>query len=113
MKKINFIRSFIVLLALITYGNFAQGQRVTVTGTVTDATNGEPIPGVTILVKGTTMGTSTDLVGKYSIQAESNSTLSFSFIGYEPQDIPINGRAIIDVALNVSSQSIEDRKSVV
>lgn len=108
MKKINFIRSFIVLLALITYGNFAFGQRVTVTGTVTDATNGEPIPGVTILVKGTTIGTSTDLVGKYSIQAESNSTLSFSFIGYEPQETPINGRAIIDIALNVSTQSIDE-----
>ena len=108
MKKVNFLKSFLVLLTLIMYGNFAYGQRITVSGTITDATNGDPIPGVTIQVKGTTQGTSTDLNGKYSIQAETNSSLMFSFVGYDPQEIPVNGRAVIDVALNVATQSLEE-----
>ncbi|MGE0076623.1 MAG: SusC/RagA family TonB-linked outer membrane protein [Bacteroidales bacterium] len=108
MKKVNFFKSFLVLLTLITYGSFAYGQRITITGTITDATNGDPIPGVTILVKGTTQGTSTDLNGKYSIQAEINSSLVISFVGYTTQEIPVNGRAVIDVALDVATQSLDE-----
>lgn len=108
MKKINCFRSFLVLLALISYGSFAYGQRITVSGTITDAANGDPIPGVTVLIKGTTQGTSTDMDGKYSIQAETNSLLVISFVGYETQEVPVNGRAIVDVALKTATQAIDE-----
>lgn len=108
MKKINCFRSFLVLLALISYGSFAYGQRITVSGTITDAANGDPIPGVTVLIKGTTQGTSTDMDGKYSIQAETNSSLVISFVGYETQEVPVNGRAIVDVALKTATQAIDE-----
>lgn len=108
MKKVNFFRSFLVLLALITYGSFAYGQGITVIGTVTDGANGDPIPGATVLVKGTTIGTSTDLNGKYSLRVDANGTLVFSFVGYETQEIPVNGRAEIDVVLTMSTKTLEE-----
>lgn len=69
-------------------------------GVVTDASTGETLPGVNIAVKGATTGTSTDSDGRYGLNVPSLSdTLLFSFIGYQTQEIPINGRTEIDVAL--------------
>src|SRR5690606_6093908 len=59
---------------------------VTISGTVTD-TNGEPIPGVTVSVPGTGIGTATDLAGTYTLSVPEGSTLAFSFIGFETQNI--------------------------
>lgn len=71
-----------------------------ITGTVTDAETGATLPGVNILVKGTTTGASTNADGQYSLNVESlQDTLVFSFIGYQTKQIPINGRTQIDVAL--------------
>lgn len=74
-------------------------QQITVTGTVTDE-NGEPVPGVNILVKGTPTGTITDLEGNYAIQVESPEvTLVFSYIGYHTQEIAVGDQEIISVQL--------------
>src|SRR5699024_6344180 len=71
-----------------------------VSGTVTDASSGEPLPGVNIMVIGTSVGTTTDDNGDYSLEVESiEDTLRFSFIGYQTQEVPIEGRTSIDVAL--------------
>lgn len=76
----------------------------TIQGTVTDATDGSTLPGVNILVKGTTVGTSTGLNGQYTLNAPSASdTLVFSFIGYQTQMIPIQGRTNIDVEMQAAS----------
>lgn len=81
----------------------------TVTGTVTDATNGETLPGVNVLVKGTSMGTATDVNGKYELTVESlQDTLVFSFIGYQRQEVAINGRAQINVALQMQTIAGEE-----
>jgi TonB-linked SusC/RagA family outer membrane protein len=73
---------------------------ITVSGTVSSQENGELLPGVNILVKGTTTGTVTDMDGAYSITVQDeNATLVFSFIGYAVQEIPINGRSTIDVVM--------------
>ena len=70
--------------------SMAQGQSVT--GKVTDA-NSEPIPGVNIIVKGTTLGTTTDANGVYVIEVPGeNQVLVFSFIGYAPQEVAVNNR---------------------
>lgn len=81
---------------------------ITVTGTVTDAETGEPIPGVSIVVRGTTQGTATDGLGKYTLTVSEEAVLVFSFVGYQPQEIPVNNRSTIDVALQADIQTLED-----
>lgn len=72
----------------------------TVTGTVTDADTGEPLIGVNIVVRGTTIGTTTDLDGEYSLQVPTlEETLVFSYIGYELIEQIIDGRVQINVAM--------------
>jgi TonB-dependent SusC/RagA subfamily outer membrane receptor len=74
-------------------------QQMKITGTVTDE-KGNPLTGVTVLVKGTTNGTLTDASGKYVINnAPQNATMVFSFVGMTPQEIPTEGRVLIDAVL--------------
>lgn len=83
-------------------------QQTKVTGTVTNQ-QGDPLPGVTIIVKGTTTGTLTDAFGKYSISdVTSNTTLIFSFVGMATQEIAINGQTSIDVALKEEAIGLND-----
>ena len=94
-----------VSAVLISSGNnpgsaLAKAQQVTVTGKVTDASTGEALPGVNVVVKGTTIGTATDAKGHYSLNIPSaNDTLVYSYIGYTTQDISVNGRSVINVKL--------------
>ncbi len=85
-----------LLLALVVHVTFAQQQ--TVTGTVTDET-GLPLPGTTVLIQGTSTGTSTDFDGIYSINVNSGQVLVFSYIGYAQQNIPVGISNTIDVQL--------------
>lgn len=72
----------------------------TITGTVTDAQSGETLPGVNILVKGTSIGASTDQSGNFELEAPSlQDTLVVSFIGYQSQEVLINGRTEIGIQL--------------
>ncbi len=73
-------------------------QERQITGTVTDA-NGAGLPGVSVVVKGTTTGTTTNAEGKFSISAASDATLVLSFIGYVTQEAAVGSRATIDVTL--------------
>jgi len=81
----------------------------TVTGVVTDSSN-EPIPGVSILEKGTMNGTITQVDGNYSIEVSDDATLVFSFIGFESQEVPVEGRSVINVVL---TENITDLDEVV
>lgn len=84
-------------------------QQLIVTGTVTDAANGEPMGGVTILVKGSAIGQITDSNGKYSITlADPNSILLFSFIGFLPQEIRVGGQKTIDVKMVQGLEAIDE-----
>ena len=85
----------------------AQVVDVTVSGIVTDA-NGEPVPGVTVSVPGTGIGTATDLNGKYTLSVPEGSTLVFSFIGFVAQSIEIGDRSVIDVTLSEDMASLEE-----
>src|SRR5690606_32080952 len=77
-----------------------EDQTRTVTGRVTDATDGSAIPGATVLVKGTTTGTITDFDGKYSLSvADPDAVLVFSFVGYLTEEVPVNNRSVIDMSL--------------
>lgn len=82
-------------------------QDVTVSGTVVDQ-NGEPIPGVTVSIPDTGIGTATDLDGRYSLSVPENATLVFSFIGYITQKIEVGGRSQIDVTLTEDVAALEE-----
>ena len=81
---------------------------ITVTGTVTDAADNIGLPGVNVVIKGTTSGTVTDLDGNYRIDAEAEDTLSFSSVGYDTQEIPVGNQTTIDVALEPSLTSLSE-----
>lgn len=79
----------------------AKQQKFAVKGKVTDASDGESLPGVNIVVQGTTIGTATGKKGNYSLLVpESADTLVFSYIGYTTQKVPIKGRSVINVQLH-------------
>lgn len=78
------------LIAVMTcLGIYAQDIKVT--GTVVSATDGEPLIGATVMVKGSTSGAATDIDGKFSVNAKKGSTLIVSYVGYTPQEIKVNG----------------------
>jgi TonB-linked SusC/RagA family outer membrane protein len=86
---------------------FSQQQKK-VTGKVTDV-NGEPIPGAAISVKGTTNGTITSVEGTYELQkVDENSTLLFSFVGLKSQEIPVQGKSVIDVVLEEDKTDLDE-----
>ena len=78
-----------------------------VTGTVTDS-NGEPLIGVSILVKGTQFGAQTNIDGEYSINANQGDVLMFSYIGYRPQEITFTGQSKIDVTLVEDTKTLDE-----
>ncbi|UCS95919.1 TonB-dependent receptor [Echinicola marina] len=87
---------------------FSEIKAKQISGTVTDE-SGEPLPGVSILEKGTTNGTVTDLDGKYSISvASSESVLIFSFIGMESKEIPVGSQSSLNVVLASDTESLEE-----
>ncbi|MCW9706091.1 SusC/RagA family TonB-linked outer membrane protein [Fodinibius salsisoli] len=96
----------VAVWGLSTGAVFAQQE---VSGTVTDGSTSESLPGVNILVKGTSQGTSTGADGMYQLEVSSLSdTLVFSFVGYQTQEIPINGRTEIDITLQPQALVGED-----
>ena len=80
---------------------------VTISGKVTDE-NGEPIPGVTVSVPGTSLGTATDIDGNYTISVPEQSTLVFSFIGFNSKSIEIGDQSILNVTLEESISSLNE-----
>ncbi|WP_018621238.1 SusC/RagA family TonB-linked outer membrane protein [Spirosoma luteum] len=102
MKK--FTGLLVLLLLCVGFG-YAQTNRVT--GTVTGADN-QGLPGVNVLVGGTSTGTTTDADGKYAINAPNNASLVFSYISYLSQTVPVNNRSIIDVTLVEDAKAIDE-----
>jgi len=84
-----------------------QKADINVTGVVKDAT-GQPLPGVTVLVKGTTIGTVTELDGSYTLTAPEEAVLVFSFVGYMVQEINVGNQSIIDVTLKEDQTSLDE-----
>src|SRR5690606_6812983 len=74
-------------------------QNITVTGLVTSASDQAGLPGVSIVLKGTTIGTVTDVNGRYRIDVPAEATLVFSFVGFESQEIAVGERTTIDVVM--------------
>jgi TonB-dependent starch-binding outer membrane protein SusC len=84
-------------------------QPAKVTGTVTDASTGEPLPGVNILIEGTNSGVATDVNGKFSLEVDNpNAVLVFSYIGYLSQKVPVGGKSVIDINLIPDVKALDE-----
>ena len=95
-----------VMLAVCATGAFA--QNVTVKGKVTDS-RGEPVIGATVMLSSNqTVGALTDVDGAYSITVPSNSTLTFSCVGFASQDVNVEGRSVIDIVLSEDAEFLEE-----
>lgn len=96
----------IAMLLFFSLNTYAQGSK-TITGKVVDETN-QPLPAVTVKIKGSNLGTSTDTNGVYTIQAKSSDVLTFSLLGSLTKEIPVNNQAKIDITLVSDNQNLKD-----
>ncbi len=81
----------------------------TVTGTIKDQNSGEPLPGVNVMVKGTTAGTATDAEGKYEINVtDGNAILVFSYVGYLSQEITVGSRSVVDISMVSDTRNLDE-----
>ncbi len=103
MKKIVF--TGMLMFVMMSFSAFAQ---TSISGTVTDADDGTSLPGVSVVVKGTTSGTITNADGTYQIDAPGDATLVFSFVGYNTTEVPVDGRTTIDIALQSALVGLEE-----
>ena len=100
----------LLTLAVLFFLACAYASAQTVTGKITSGTDGSPLPGVSVLIKGTTSGTTTDADGRYSLNVPDlqNSILTLSFIGFKSQEVPVGNRTSIDVTLEEDVTQIDE-----
>ena len=104
------MRKIIVMLALVAFvglqGVFAQ---TSVTGTVSSSEDGGTLPGVSVVVEGTSLGTTTDMDGRFSLSVPTDATaLLFSFVGMEAQRVAFTGQTVINVVLKSSALQLDE-----
>jgi iron complex outermembrane receptor protein len=98
-----FMLTFGIMMSLV-----ALGQQVRVSGTVSDAADGQTLPGVNVVVRGTLTGTITGINGEYSLMANPGDVLVFTFIGYLPQEVTVADQTVINVAMKTDVQALEE-----
>ena len=99
--------SGILTLILAFFVQFTFAQEKAISGTVVDENN-MPLPGATVLIQGTTTGTSTDFDGKYTISANEGAVLEFSYVGYATQSITVAASNTIDVSMQLDAASLNE-----
>lgn len=100
---------FCLFFTICLLGQSSLFAQILVTGQVTSSEDGDPLPGVNILAKGTAIGTVTNLEGNYSFDVPSDAdVLVFSFIGFQKQEINISGQTVINIALSPDMQSLNE-----
>lgn len=103
MKK---LWSVLFLLSFILSSVYA--QNVQVKGTVLSGSDNEPLPGVNVVVKGTAIGGITDLDGNFTLSIPANAVLSFTYIGFKPQEVAVNGRSFLKIILQEDSETLDE-----
>ena len=103
MKK---LLSVLFLLSFTLASVYAQD--IQVKGTVVSGTDDFPLPGVSVVVKGTTKGVITDIDGNFVISVPSNAVLSFTYIGFKSQEVPVEGKTTLNVVLNEDTETLEE-----
>ena len=107
MKTNQFRAMMLVLLMAVVSLGVVNAQTLTVTGTVTDVADGTPIVGCSVMLKGTTKGTVTNVNGQYAIQAKKGETLLFQFIGYK-QESRVVKSARLDIRMKADEVALEE-----
>jgi len=103
------MKKFLTLIGILCLGmSSILAQTVQVSGTVTSADDGLPLPGVSVVVKGTLLGTVTNVDGKYAFAVPANGTLLFSFIGMITEEVALDGRQVIDVVMKSDAQQLDE-----
>ena len=97
----------LLILVACAIPSLVSGQH-SITGTVTDETTNEGLPGVNVVIKGTAKGTITDVNGNFSIEADQNATLVFSFLGFTPQEVNVGNQSHVDVVLAPDMKTLEE-----
>lgn len=108
MKKQRKLSFLLVFLLCVSQPSLTFAQQLEITGKVTETESGEGIPGVSVLVKGTTRGAISDLDGSFSIRAGSEEVLVFSFLGYESVEQAVANRSVINIGLSPSLQALTE-----
>ncbi len=104
MRKFTLFVAFVFFIGM----QFLQAQDRNITGTITSSDDGQPIPGVQVVVKGTTIGTVTDLDGKYTLSVPASATtLVYTFVGMASQEVAIGDQSAIDVVLEPDVMNLE------
>lgn len=96
----------LLIMAIACSTGYAQGTNVQ--GRVTDRQTGEPLPGVTVGVKGTTAGTSTDASGKFSLKVEKGQVIAFSYVGYQSAQVTYAGEPVLNIKLGGQSTGLNE-----
>lgn len=97
-----------VIVCLLGFQGANAQEKITVSGSVTAQEDGMLIPGVSVMEKGTTNGTSTDFDGNYTLSVAKNATLVFSYIGFLTQEVPVEGKTTLNVVLKTDTQQLEE-----
>jgi len=108
LTRHNKIRAYgLVCIIVLLFGVQSIYAQVAISGTVSDNT-GSPLPGASVVEKGTTNGTQTDFDGNYTISADGDAVLVFSYVGFAAQEIDVNGRSTINVTLTEDAQALSE-----
>ena len=99
---------YLVMVLLIIFGGTLQAQQMHITGKISDSA-GEPLAGVSVLVRNSTNGTKTDAAGNYSLNVNSSlDVLIFQHVGFHSKEVALNGRTIVNVVLESENESLEE-----
>ncbi len=107
MNQIYLVKRFALLFVMF-ITSVAWAQERTVTGRVTSAEDGSALPGVSVVIKGTTFGTATDVNGSYTLSVPTDATLVFTFIGMRTEEISVGQRTQVNVALEVDVMQLNE-----
>lgn len=107
--KARLLRFVVAMLCVFTSIGIASAQEPgTVSGTVTSASDGEPLIGASVLVKGTTIGTDTDIDGNFTVKAKKGDVLQFRYVGFEPSEVKVGDSNVINVMLQENENNLDE-----
>lgn len=103
------LKALFIALLLLSFSNFYAQEKITVSGTVSEGETNSVLPGVSVMVKGTAIGTSTDFDGNFTIKnVPSNAILVFSYLGFINKEVKVSGQKNIKVSLDPSAESLDE-----
>ncbi|MES2795957.1 MAG: carboxypeptidase-like regulatory domain-containing protein, partial [Bacteroidota bacterium] len=102
------MRKVLLISTMLIWANVLFGQEKSVTGKVISSEDGTPLPGVSVAIKGTTKGSTTNGEGVYNVTVSPNATLVFSFLGFDKQEIKVGNSNLINVSLQTDISNLNE-----